>query len=788
MWPTGPALLHRAAPLLLDYAAGVKVDCGPNWTREQIEGAIARGPHPTAKDPTAIDAIRAETTEKAAAGLLRLVPWHDIEKNLPPKLKVSPIAAIPHKSRSYRMILDLSWAISSGKFKAVPVNEATVQLAPQEAMAQLARVLPRLIWALAKAPEELGAFLFAKLDIKDGYWRMVVNPDDAWNFAYVLPRKDASEPIVLVVPQSLQMGWLESPPYFCAATETARDVAERLTQLPPGTLPAHPLEHHMLDEAETEANTHDTHYSKLWRFLEVYIDDFIGAIQARTRAALEHTTRALLHAIHSVFPPAELTGHTADEPVSIKKLLSGEGIWQVRKEVLGWILDGARRSVELPPDKATKWRAECKAVRRLKVVPFKRLEKLQGRLVHAAIGLPAGRSLIGPLSRAMAKAQRSHGHKQLQRCVVPVQSNAELLGALRDFGGLLAELEARPTHAKELVPQPLRFLGYCDASGAGAGGIWTALDGTFSPIVWRVAWPDAIRERLVSWENPKGNISNSDLEAGGTLLQYLVLECITDSLRHQQAAIGCDNTPAVSWTSKGNSSSSMVASRLMRAYTTRQRQQESAPCLTFHIAGQENRMADDASRMFTRPATTTEGPGPHQAMGQKGHVFVPDKEFLTTFISRYPLPQGESWRLFQVSDKLQSRVSSELLTPQLTMAWWTRLGATGGAIGNIGDASRESLVWTPISTTEKTSILGSPSSKYSLDGSGGVITTETARKLVHKRCKSRYAPSARPSNWTTVQTPPTNREPTDSTTSGWRSFLRPTAAPIHRPNPNWQSQ
>jgi hypothetical protein len=29
----------------------------------------------------------------------------------------------------------------------------------------------------------------------------------------------------LVVPTSLQMGWVESPPYFCAATETSRDIS-----------------------------------------------------------------------------------------------------------------------------------------------------------------------------------------------------------------------------------------------------------------------------------------------------------------------------------------------------------------------------------------------------------------------------------------------------------------------------------------------------------------------------------------------------------------------------------
>ena len=40
------------------------------------------------------------------------------------------------------------------------------------------------------------------------------------------------------------MGWIESPLYFCAASETARDVAKQLIETEVGTLPNHKfLEH-----------------------------------------------------------------------------------------------------------------------------------------------------------------------------------------------------------------------------------------------------------------------------------------------------------------------------------------------------------------------------------------------------------------------------------------------------------------------------------------------------------------------------------------------------------------
>jgi hypothetical protein len=59
-----------------------------------------------------------------------------------------------------------------------------------------------------------------------------------WNFACVLPQCPG-RPIYLVVPTSLQIGWVESPPFFCAASETARDVAQDYSETRLGTLLPH---------------------------------------------------------------------------------------------------------------------------------------------------------------------------------------------------------------------------------------------------------------------------------------------------------------------------------------------------------------------------------------------------------------------------------------------------------------------------------------------------------------------------------------------------------------------
>ncbi len=78
--------------------------------------------------------------------------------------------------------------------------------------------------------------MFAKIDLSDGFWRMLVQECDKWNFAYFIPGA-VEESLRLIIPHALQMGWTESPGYFCAATESGRDIMQALidggTWLPP---------------------------------------------------------------------------------------------------------------------------------------------------------------------------------------------------------------------------------------------------------------------------------------------------------------------------------------------------------------------------------------------------------------------------------------------------------------------------------------------------------------------------------------------------------------------------
>ena len=417
MFPRNEVLDHPAGPALLQYALnGCPLDCGDELSAEQLLAAITNGAHASANDEEAATACRKEVMERVAEGCCRLINWEDIKDNIPPNLKISPIAAIPHKSRKFRMILDLSFKLLLNGKKLESVNEASDKShAPQHAMFELGNVIPRIIWAMALSKDESTPFMFSKVDLKDGYWRMAVSAEDAWNFAYILPGGKPEDPIQLVIPDALQMGWSESPPFFCAATETARDIiqAELNTNV---YVPEQPMENIMMDIDWASIPKHNgpsnsgPDKTKFLKLLEVYIDDFIGVLQSTDETELRQFSRKILKGINNVFPPPALTGSKMGPPVSEKKLIE-DGTWALRKEVLGWLFDGLARTIELPKKKCTEILKELKDVRRMKKLDLKRFQKLHGRLQFTSISIPCGKPILGQLDRYLARAGRTnHRH------------------------------------------------------------------------------------------------------------------------------------------------------------------------------------------------------------------------------------------------------------------------------------------------------------------------------------------------------------------------------------------
>ena len=360
------------------------------------------------------------------------------------------------------------------------------------------------------------------------------------------------------------MGWALSPPFFCAASETALDIAASYVSEPIGSIPPHPMEHLTMSDVEVTLpnlqNASGKSGAQFLQLLEVYVDDFIQLVQSSDPAVLLHCSRALLHGIHSVFPPPAITGHNGQDPISLTKLMEGEGLWDVRKEILGWMrMDGATRCIELLEKKQQAIQKELKTILRIKSgVPFKRVERLVGKLRHAAIGIPQGKSLFGPINRLIA----IHPSTVFwNRC-----PDAKI--ALKDWKQLLLEAAKEPTHVKELVSGEATYKGTLDASAEGAGGVWLPGTRALAPIVWRYQWPEEVRARLVTQQNPTGDITNSDLEMAAEVLGWLVLEACVP-LKWAHVGVCSDNMPTVAWATRWASKSSQVANRLLPVLATR---------------------------------------------------------------------------------------------------------------------------------------------------------------------------------------------------------------------------
>ena len=113
------------------------------------------------------------------------------------------------------------------------------------------------------------------------------------------------------------------------------------------------------------------------------------------------------------------------------------------------------------------------------------------------------------------------------------------------------------------------------------------------------------------------------------------------------------------------SSSSQVASNLIRALAIRFHVKEAAKLAGEHISGKFNKMADVASRDHVTNLT----------------------DFLTFFTSTFTPKKGHSWTLCQLKQGIYSRLISELLEERLLLASWKRLPEKGAVFWRLGNST-----------------------------------------------------------------------------------------------------
>ena len=127
------------------------------------------------------------------------------------------------------------------------------------------------------------------------------------------------------------------------------------------------------------------------------------------------------------------------------------------------MVDGATRCIKLAQDNQSAIDAELhKIVRMTKGVPFKQIEKLIGKIRHAATAVPTGKKLMTPINKIL----------QVKPRIVWWKDFPSAKQAFQYWRTLMKEAAREPTTAKELVMGGPKFLVWVDVSVEDVGGGW----------------------------------------------------------------------------------------------------------------------------------------------------------------------------------------------------------------------------------------------------------------------------------------------------------------------------
>ena len=73
----------------------------------------------------------------------------------------------------------------------------------------------------------------SKLDVTEVYHRGTLQPSQVGTFAYVVPSVPGNDITIICINLVLLMGWVDTPKFLCAFSETLTDMANALVDAEP---------------------------------------------------------------------------------------------------------------------------------------------------------------------------------------------------------------------------------------------------------------------------------------------------------------------------------------------------------------------------------------------------------------------------------------------------------------------------------------------------------------------------------------------------------------------------
>ena len=613
-------LEHPAAALLEQLrTVGAKVELSElPWTIQQLEEAVRYGSHPSCQRD--LPFLAKELVDFVRKGFFLIVRYEDVKDQA--HLRVAPMSLVPQRDRRDRIVVDYSYWNT---------NAVSLPTAPDSM--QFGRALQRILQRIYDADPKHGPVYLIKVDVADGFYRVWLQADHVPKLGVILPDLPG-HPKLVALPIVLPMGWTQSPPYFCALTETVADVANRrlatgtpvvsrhrLEQVADTSPPPPPVQNREPTIPMSFNKLH--HHQRPLSYIDVFVDDFLGLAQGDAPRR-NRVRRALLQSFDEVFRPLEEGEGNRQEPASVKKMRKGDAAWATAKVLLGWLIDSIRGTIELPVHRQERLQELLTTFRGRKRSSLRDWQKLLGELRSMTVALPGAEGLFSMMQAALVKAGRNR-----------VRLNRHVHAELDDWAYVSASLAQRPTSIAEVVMKPPSYGGDCDAAKAGMGGVAFNLRRPHSrPVLWRSPFPAHIQARVVSYDNPTGDITNSDLELAGAIGQHDIVAQQWD-VRHTTIATRNDNSPTVGWTLRGSVSRDAPVAYLLRLFALHRRVYRYTTAIE-HLSGDLNRMADDCSRLW----------------------HLTDSNFLAYFNTTYP--QRKPWRMCNLRPEMNSALISAL--------------------------------------------------------------------------------------------------------------------------------
>ena len=287
-------------------------------------------------------------------------------------------------------------------------------------------------------------------------------------------------------------------------------------------------------------------------YVDVYMDDFLGLAQGHP-GLRERVRSTIFHSIDDVLRPnAPSDPAHRTEPISLSKLAKGDAKWATRKILLGWIVDTVSETIELPEHRRLRLFEILNGLRDRRRISVKDWHKALGELRSMILAIPGGRGFFSTLQTGFTQSDKNR-----------IRLTQPMRDTLTDLQHLANDIGTRPTRLGEIVPDLPVAVGAADASGAGMGGVWLSADPHFHPLVWRATFPLPIQANLVSTANPRGTVTNSDLELAG---QVAHLDVLLQNSDCRERTVSCltDNISARSWQRKGSTTTLGPAAYLLR--------------------------------------------------------------------------------------------------------------------------------------------------------------------------------------------------------------------------------